>query len=73
MAVRVVLLETGQEHVGKFVIVERGMVALFAGIAARKHGGYRGCSRKQIFPIGSVQVFADEPAKEVENRSGAAF
>ncbi len=73
MAVKIVLLETGQEHVGKFAIVDKGIVSLFAGIAARKHGGYRGCSKKQNFPMSAVSLTADEPAKEVEVHGGAGL
>lgn len=66
MAVKVVDKATGETHTGKFARIVGGSVNLFSGIMSDKKGGFRGCSRKQVFDEAKVTVTADDPDRELK-------
>ena len=67
MSVKVTEKKTGKETVGKWASIKDGQVNLFSGIMSDKKGGWRGCGKKVAFPADSVDVKADDPAKELKS------
>ena len=68
MSVKVMDKKTGKETVGKYALVKGGQVSLYTGIMSDKKGGWRGCGKRFIFTADSVNVAADDPAKELKQQ-----
>ena len=68
MAVNVLVRETGESVMGKFVVLEKDTVGLFSGIMSDKKGGFRGCGKKRVFEAAAVEVTADDPGTELKQR-----
>ena len=69
MSVRVKDKKTGKETVGKYALVKGGQVSLYTSIMSDKKGGWRGCGKRIAFPADTVSITADDPSKELKQRS----
>ena len=68
MAVKLVEKKTGEAITGKYASIEGEAVNLFSGIMSDKKGGWRGCGRKQVFPLKDYAVSADKPEQEIKKK-----